>query len=139
MGAESTGAAATDAGLLVCAFRRNTSAPPARKAPTTQGVQLVSPSRRSGRLSAETAAASFGGILADVPSPAGVRNDSLATRSCSRSRSCFAFRAAALPHQRPLFSSRYHVVLPQAVFKAVVILAEEECDPARLLAQVLQD
>ena len=39
----------------------------------------------------------------------------------------------------PLFSSRIHVVLPQAVFKAVAILAVEECDPARLLAQVCQD
>ena len=71
LGAESMGAAATDAGLLVCAFRRNTSAPPVRQAPTTHGVQLVSPSRRSGRLSAEIAAVSFGEILADVPSPAG--------------------------------------------------------------------
>ena len=44
LGAESTGAAATDAGLLVCAFQRNTSAPPTRQAPTTHGVQLVSPS-----------------------------------------------------------------------------------------------
>ena len=112
MGAESTGAAATDAGPLVCAFRRNTSAPPVRQAPTIHGVQLVSPSRRSGRLSAETAAASFGGILADVPSHAGggggggggERNDSSDARSCSRSHSsCFAFRAAAPAHPLPLF------------------------------------
>ena len=60
---------AADAGLLVCALRRNTSAPPARQAPTTHGVQLVSPSRRSVW---ETAAASFGGILAEVSSPARV-------------------------------------------------------------------
>ena len=66
MGAESTGAA--EAGLFVCALRRNTSAPPAIQDPTTHGVQLVSPSRRSVW---ETAAISFGGILADVSSPAG--------------------------------------------------------------------
>ena len=58
---------------------------PQDKPPTTHGVQLVSPSQRSYRLSAETAAASFGGILADVSSPAGGRNDSLATRMLEKS------------------------------------------------------
>ena len=92
-----TGPATTDAGLLVCVFRRNMSAPPVRQAPTIHGVQLVSPSRLcSGRLSVcswSFESASFGGILS---SPAGGRNDSLAARSCSSSRSsCFAFRAAA--------------------------------------------
>ena len=59
---ESTGAPATDAGLLICTFRRNTSAPPARQAPTTHRVQLVSPSQTSGRET--TWSASFEGILA---------------------------------------------------------------------------
>ena len=93
LGAESKGAA--DAGLFVCALRRNTSAPPARQAPTTHGVQLVSPSRCS---IWETAGASFGGILADVArrgGGGGGRNDSLATRSCFSRSSCFVFQAAA--------------------------------------------
>ena len=78
---------------LVC--RRNTSTPPTRQAPTLHGVQLVSPSRRSGR---ETAWSASGGILAGVPEGGGGwgRNGSLAARSCSRSHSsCFAFRVAA--------------------------------------------
>ena len=69
LGAESTGAA--DAGLLVCAFRRNTSAPPARQAPTTHGVQLVSPSRPFIRGNSCRFLWRNIGILVDVPSPAG--------------------------------------------------------------------
>ena len=69
---------------------------PARKTSPNDPWGPVSPSRLcSGGLSAEPASASFGGILAGVPSPAGGRNDSLAPRSCSSSRSCLAFRAAA--------------------------------------------
>ena len=104
-GAYPTGPAATDAGLLVCVFRRNMSTPPIRQAPTIHGVQLVSPSRLcSSRLSAETScswSASFGGILAGMPSPAGGRNDSLAPRSFLSSCSCLAFRAAVPARDRP--------------------------------------
>ena len=85
------------AGLLVC--RRNTSAPPARQAPMTHGAQFVSPSRHSGWGTAWSASGG-GGILAGSAGEGGGgrwgQNGSLATRSCSRSRSsCFVFRVAA--------------------------------------------
>ena len=44
-----------------------------------------------------------------------------------------------LPHQRPLFSCGDHVIFMQTVFEAIAIFAVKQTNPARLLAQVLQD
>ena len=44
-----------------------------------------------------------------------------------------------LAHQRPLFSLGDHVIFTQKVFEGIAVLAVEESDPARLLAQVFEN
>ena len=44
-----------------------------------------------------------------------------------------------LPHQCPPFSCGDNVVLSQTVFQGIAVLAVKQTNPARLLAQDLQD
>ena len=49
------------------------------------------------------------------------------------------FLGQLLPHRRPLFPCRYHVVFAACFVKRVAIFTVEQTDPVRLLTEVLQD